>query len=248
MIRWRGVLLCACMLLTGCNAAPLPGAVQGSAATTPAAPTAQAKLATAVLLATELPSAMPSPTLTPSPTRTTTPSPTPMPSPTPPPSATPTPEPLQYVFPVRAAEINYGRFHHDYPATDIFCPTGSEFVAPTSGVIDFVSREDSWNPDTNKPEDRGGLSIALIGDDGWRYYGSHLSKIAEGITPGERVRTGQVLGLTGASGNARSTPPHLHFGISRPTTPDDWMVRRGEIAPYPLLKAWESGENVAPEL
>ncbi|NTW02953.1 MAG: M23 family metallopeptidase, partial [Oscillochloris sp.] len=95
---------------------------------------------------------------------------------------------------------------------------------------------------------RGGISVALIGDDGVRYYGSHLSAVADGIDPGVRVAAGQLLGLTGNSGNARSTPPHLHFGISHPTTPDDWKVRRGEISPYPYLRAWQRGEQVTPAL
>ncbi|GAB4204701.1 MAG: hypothetical protein OHK0022_30100 [Roseiflexaceae bacterium] len=151
-----------------------------------------------------------------------------------------------YVFPVRGKSIEYGPYHHDYPAADIFCPIGSEFLAPTGGVVDFVSIEDLWDPATDQPELRGGISVAIVGDDGVRYYGSHLSSVSEGITPGARVEAGQVLGLTGKSGNARSTPAHLHFGISRPTMPDDWRTRRGQLPPYPYLKAWERGEQHTP--
>src|SRR5215203_3628473 len=92
---------------------------------------------------------------------------------------------LPHVFPVqRAARISYGRYHHDYPAADIFCPVGSNFVAPTSGVVDSVDRVDRWNPKVNDPATRGGLAVAIVGDDGVRYYGSHLSSIAAGIAPG----------------------------------------------------------------
>ncbi len=71
----------------------------------------------------------------------------------------------------------------------------------------------------------------------------------EGISPGVRVASGQALGRTGRSGNARNTPPHLHFGVSRPTEPDDWEVRRGQLDPYPFLEAWRSGDgDVAPVL
>ena len=153
----------------------------------------------------------------------------------------------RYVFPVRGdGKISYGRSHHDYPAADIFCPAGSEFVAVTDGVVDFVSREDRWEPRVNDGATRGGLSVAIVGDDGVRYYGSHLSEVAEGIAPGARVVAGQLLGRTGNSGDARVTAPHLHFGISHPTTPDDWQTRRGEIPPYSYLKAWQRGENVTP--
>jgi peptidoglycan LD-endopeptidase LytH len=143
-----------------------------------------------------------------------------------------------HTFPVRAAHVSYGRAHHDYPATDIFCSRGSAFVAPAGGVVDFVSERDLWDPATDRPEFRGGLAVAIVGDDGWRYYGSHLQSIANGIRIGTRVKEGQLLGLTGSSGNARTTSPHLHFGISSPTTPIDWKVRRGEIPPYEYLKLW----------
>lgn len=158
------------------------------------------------------------------------------------------PGPLQYVFPVQGASVEYAAAHHDYPATDIFCPPGSLFVAPTSGLIDFVSYEDRWSPANDDPALRGGISLAMIGDDGVRYYGSHLEAISEGLSVGMRVEAGQSLGRTGNSGNARSTPPHLHFGISRPTTPEDWRVRRGQVSPYPYLRAWERGETLTPVL
>ena len=157
--------------------------------------------------------------------------------------------PNGYVFPVGTnGKVSYAKAHHDYPATDIFCPVGSTFRAVIGGVVDFVSAEDQWNPAKDNPALRGGLSVAIVGDDGVRYYGSHLSAIADGIVPGVRVALGQALGLTGHSGNARSTPPHLHFGISHPTTPDDWQTRRGEISPYVYLKAWQRGESLAPKL
>ena len=150
-------------------------------------------------------------------------------------------------FPIDPPGVaDYGPGHHDYPATDIFCPVGSNFVAVTDGTVDFVSAVDEWDPATDDPVVRGGLSVAIVGDDGVRYYGSHLSSVAPGIAPGVRVAAGQTLGLTGNSGNARNTDPHLHFGVSHPTTADDWQVRRGEVDTYPLLQAWEQGENVTP--
>ena len=93
-----------------------------------------------------------------------------------------------------------------------------------------------------------GLTVAIVGDDGVRYYGSHLSAVDPGVRVGDRVTAGRQLGLSGDSGNAAGIDPHLHFGISRPTTPEDWMVRRGEVNPYPYLQAWERGENLTPVL
>lgn len=159
------------------------------------------------------------------------------------------PSNIHYVFPVQpVASTIYGAYHHDYPATDIFCPIGSHFVAPTSGVVDYVTIVDRWDPATDDPAVRGGLSVAIIGDDGVRYYGSHLSGVADGIVPGVRVTAGQLLGLTGKTGDARFTDAHLHFGISPPTTPDDWKVRRGTISPYKYLRAWAVGTQIRPVL
>jgi len=183
----------------------------------------------------------PAPTTT-APTTTATPSTTAPPAPTTVPVA-------RHVFPVRPVDAcSYGDGHHDYPATDIFCPVGSTFVAVTDGVIDFVSRDDRWDPAVDDPATRGGRSVAVVGDDGVRYYGSHLSSVAPGIEPGVRVVAGQPLGATGDSGNAAGTDPHLHFGLSRPTTPDDWEVRRGEVNPFPYLERWRQGLPATPGL
>ena len=155
----------------------------------------------------------------------------------------------RYVFPLRPAEAaGYSQGHHDYPATDILTPVGTEFLAPTSGTVDWVSRTDPWDPAVDDPASRGGLSVAIVGDDGVRYYGSHLSEVTAGLEPGARVEAGDVLGRTGRSGNAAGTDPHLHFGISHPTTPEDWRVRRGEVDPFPYLGAWGSGEDITPSL
>jgi murein DD-endopeptidase MepM/ murein hydrolase activator NlpD len=160
------------------------------------------------------------------------------------------PDAPEYVFPLSPTSV--ARFsnsgHHDYPAVDIFAPIGTGFVAVTDGVVDFVSRVDTWDPESDDPVVRGGLSVAIVGDDGVRYYGSHLSAVEPGIEPGVRVQAGDRLGLSGKSGNAAPTDPHLHFGISHPTTADDWSVRRGEVDPFPYLVAWDSGQDLTPEL
>ncbi len=191
------------------------------------------------------------PTSTPvPPTFTNTPTEIPSPTVTSTDTITPTPtrKPFVYVFPVQPPKAaDFAEGGHAYPATDIFAPVGTDFVAVTDGVVDFVSYKDVWDPATNDQAVTGGLCAAIIGDDGIRYYGSHLSAIAKGIAPGVRVMAGQLLGLSGKSGNAVNTTPHVHFGISHPTFPADWAVRRGELDPYPYLLAWLRGENVTPQ-
>ncbi|MGZ5455542.1 MAG: M23 family metallopeptidase [Thermoanaerobaculia bacterium] len=147
---------------------------------------------------------------------------------------------------MRATRVSYSDSHAGYPATDIFCPIGSQFVAPVDGFIHFVNRTDAWNPKIDDPATRGGLAVAMIGTDGWRYYGSHLSAIEPELALGSCVTAGQPLGRIGTSGNARGKTPHLHFGISIPSAPSDWKGRRGQINPYPLLKLWERSKGRIP--
>ena len=151
-----------------------------------------------------------------------------------------------YVFPVANCKATYGKYHHDYPATDIQAKKGCAFVAPINGVIEDVNRKDIWSGKTNLGKDRGGLSVSIIGEDGVRYYGSHLSKIEVDIAPGVVVTAGQKLGEVGSTGSARGTKPHLHFGISYPTIPGDWEIRRGVIYPWKYLDAWRAGKDLSP--
>ena len=159
-----------------------------------------------------------------------------------------------YTFPVVGCTVTYSKYHHDYPATDIFAKKGCAFVSPVAGVIDEVNAVDKWSGKTNLGADRGGLSVSIIGDDGLRYYGSHLSKIESKIVTGYRVATGEKLGEIGSTGSARGTKPHLHFGISYPTEKGIWWVRRGvglekgKSSPWKYLQAWQAGKDLKPKL
>ncbi|HEV7685060.1 MAG TPA: M23 family metallopeptidase [Acidimicrobiia bacterium] len=84
-----------------------------------------------------------------------------------------------------------GRRHE---GTDLMNATGTPNVAVVSG--DFETHHSGL----------GGLSIYLHGDDGNTYYYAHLSQI---VGPDRRVAQGEVIGLTGSSGDA--TTPHTHF-------------------------------------
>jgi murein DD-endopeptidase MepM/ murein hydrolase activator NlpD len=159
-----------------------------------------------------------------------------------------------YTFPVAGCTVTYSKYHHDYPAADIFGKKGCAFVSPIAGVVDEVNTVDKWSGKTNLGADRGGLSISILGDDGLRYYGSHLSKIEPNIVPGYKVTTGEKLGEIGSTGSARGTKPHLHFGISYPTEKGIWWVRRGvglekgKTSPWKYLQAWQAGKDLTPKL
>ncbi len=112
-----------------------------------------------------------------------------------------------------------GRLHQ---GTDIFAPFNTPLYACVDGVI-F-----QWEP---VDDDLGGISLWIRGNDGHEYYYAHLSGFPPGITNGVKVKAGQIIGYNGNTGNARTTPPHLHFQIH----PNGGSA----INSYPILAALE---------
>jgi murein DD-endopeptidase MepM/ murein hydrolase activator NlpD len=148
---------------------------------------------------------------------------------------------VKYVFPVKASNVAFHPTHAKYPATDIFADCGQPVVATSSGVVLEISLVDRYVKGSPDGPYNGGLSVSLLGDDGVRYYGSHLSKVLTGIKAGVRVTAGQQLGKVGHTGNANGVC-HLHFGISPPCAKaGDWKVRRGVIWPATFLTSWRKG-------
>lgn len=72
----------------------------------------------------------------------------------------------------------------------------------------------------------GGKVVWVLGPGGQRHYYAHLDAWSV-LRKGERIQAGTILGYVGNSGNARGTPPHLHYGIYTPS---------GPVNPYPLLR------------
>ena len=95
---------------------------------------------------------------------------------------------------------------------DVFAPRGTPVVASVGGTIH------------HRPGAVAGLAYYLHGDDGNDYYGAHLDQLV--ARPG-RVERGALIGRVGTTGNARETPPHLHFEFK--------PGRGGPVDPYPTL-------------
>jgi murein DD-endopeptidase MepM/ murein hydrolase activator NlpD len=152
----------------------------------------------------------------------------------------------RYVFPVAGSNVSYHPTHAVYPATDIFAPCGTPVVAVADGRILEVSRVDRYDPAGPAGPFNGGKFVSLLGDDGVRYYGSHLTDVSTGIAAGVRVRAGQRVGSVGKTGNANNVC-HLHFGISPPCQKTgDWWIRRGVVWPATFLDAWRKRTSRSP--
>jgi len=74
----------------------------------------------------------------------------------------------------------------------------------------------------------GGQGVWVTGPDLTHHYYAHLENYAENITAGDWIEAGEVIGYVGNTGNARGTPPHLHYGI--------YINGQGAINPYPYLE------------
>lgn len=88
-----------------------------------------------------------------------------------------------------------------HQGTDIFAPNGTPVRAPVEGTVRMTNGG------------LGGLSTYVVQPDGGYVYLTHLSGYPAGLTEGQQVKVGDVVGYVGTSGNARGTPPHLHFEI-----------------------------------
>ncbi len=121
-----------------------------------------------------------------------------------------------YVFPV----VGHADFSDDYGAAradtgwhhgnDIFADRGTPVVAVADGRLSRVG-----------VNTLGGNRLWLTDDTGNAFYYAHLSAYAPAAVEGARVTRGQVIAFVGNTGDAITTPPHLHFEVhpagKRPT-------------------------------
>ena len=91
-----------------------------------------------------------------------------------------------------------GRRHK---GNDMFAPRGTNLVAVANGEVRLNNSR------------LGGVSVWLYSDYGAHFYYAHLDGYPSGLSTGDSVSTGQVVGYVGDSGNARGGTPHLHFQI-----------------------------------
>ncbi|MBW3595035.1 MAG: M23 family metallopeptidase [Actinobacteria bacterium] len=85
---------------------------------------------------------------------------------------------------------------------DVFCDYGDPILAPVNGWVDFSDGG------------LGGITARVHDRTTGRYwYLTHLSDLnTEDFSSGDDVNVGDVVGYCGNSGNAITTPPHVHFG------------------------------------
>jgi murein DD-endopeptidase MepM/ murein hydrolase activator NlpD len=99
---------------------------------------------------------------------------------------------------------------------DIFSKFHTPVLASASGIVTRVNENNL-----------GGKVVWLRPEHkNYTIYYAHLDK--QIATEGQIVKPGDTLGLVGNTGNARTTPPHLHFGI---------YTNDGAVNPLPYVKS-----------
>ncbi len=111
-----------------------------------------------------------------------------------------------------------GRTH---AGQDLFAPKMRPLVAAADGKVVRMGRNATLS----------GNYVVIEDAEGWEYVYVHINNdrpgtddgadldldaFPPGIYPGAKVFAGQTLGYLGDSGNAETTPPHLHFEIRYP--------------------------------
>lgn len=104
-----------------------------------------------------------------------------------------------------------GRRRHE--GLDIFARRGTPVLAAADGVVR-----------STRSNRLGGKVVWLRDRYGQSHYYAHLD--TQLVSRGQQVLAGDTIGFVGNTGNARTTPPHLHFGL----------YAGGSFDPYPALQ------------
>ncbi len=141
----------------------------------------------------------------------------------PPPSTAPPPPSSGGACPVAGAVFfsdtwgqprSGGRSHQ---GVDMMAAAGTPLAAIYSGTVSL------------KVNSLGGNTIWLTTGSGDQHYYAHLQSYASGLSSGQSVSEGQIIGTVGSSGNASAAYPHLHF---------EYHPGGGSaVNPYPLVKS-----------
>lgn len=121
------------------------------------------------------------------------------------------------------------RFH---AGIDFTSPIGTPIYATGNGTVERADAESSGY----------GLCVRINHGFGYLTLYAHMSKIL--VTPGQKVRRGQVIGLLGNSG--LSTGPHCHYEVHRngePVNPIAYFL--ANLSPEEYMKITRSAANPA---
>lgn len=117
-----------------------------------------------------------------------------------------------------APRFGPGSLVRTHEGQDVFCRYGDPVLAPEPGVVSYSEGG------------LGGVTARVHTSTSSYWFLTHLSATnAKEIPAGSAVEVGDVIGFCGNSGNAITTPPHVHFG---------WYVNGDAVNPMKSLVKW----------
>lgn len=125
-----------------------------------------------------------------------------------------------------------------HSGVDLAAHTGTEIYASGDGIVERAQWISGY-----------GRAVELRHANGYATMYGHMTRIAADITPGTRVRQGQLIGYVGSTGY--STGPHLHFEIrinGRPVDPLSVRLPRDQTLPNRYAYAFEQSVTQIREL
>ena len=154
------------------------------------------------------------------------------------PGAVPDPK-AAYLFPYEhgvkhgIVQGYYGKVTHmSCQCLDFDLAENSPICAARDGLVVMVKQDSDVGGPGPEFRDKGNFVWILHADGSWAQYG-HLRKDGARVRLGQRVRAGQVIGLSGHTGQAQG--PHLHFevdqatwGATSTTIPTKFLVQGGQ--------------------
>jgi murein DD-endopeptidase MepM/ murein hydrolase activator NlpD len=109
-------------------------------------------------------------------------------------------------------------------ALDMLAPKGTPVLAADDGRIGRLGTTPVG----------GNIIYATDPDERFVYYYAHLDRHARGLSVGDRVRKGDVIGYVGTTGNAPANVPHLHFQVMKRGSGRAWWDGPA-INPWPFF-------------
>lgn len=136
-----------------------------------------------------------------------------------------------HFFPVRGhhdygdsgARFGAGRSGHSHQGQDVMAACGTKLVAAQGGTVKYAAYQAN-----------AGNYIVIHGVDGTDNAYMHLAQPSP-FSEGDKVFTGQQIGVVGDTGDA--TACHLHFEI---WPSPGWYDGGSPIDPLPFLQAWDA--------
>jgi murein DD-endopeptidase MepM/ murein hydrolase activator NlpD len=127
------------------------------------------------------------------------------------------------------SEHHYKRFHQGW---DLEAPAGTPCYAISDGIITHVGHHAQFGKNILLQFSLAGQGLMSSISDLFAFY-AHLSHTS--VTVNKTVKANEPIGLTGHTGNASASAPHLHFEIRNTADPSPGLGHAGRVDPATVL-------------